>query len=217
VLDTPRFIGWAILEISKAHMYSAHYDVIKRYYGSRARLDYGDTDSLLYDVETDDLEADKAYITAHSEDFGGHSFDGTRLGHFNDEGVVLSEKLSKKLGKPVVGNFVEYSGIAPKLYDLEYETTCGIHKSIKKAKGVPRHILEKTGSEAYQLQMDHTEDVQVTFKRLAKRKLNTFLETTTRRGVCGVDTKTFHESKDVWLPLGHCRTLNSASSSRRDV
>ena len=203
-LDTPRYIGWAILEVSKAHMYRAHYHLMKRFYGARARLLYMDTDSLAYEVETTTLEADMAHMTAHSDQFGGLSFDGTRLGHFKDEAAALSEDLSKEHKRKVVGHFVEYVGLAAKLYGLAYESECGIRKDILKARGIPKHVLVKgEGLTAYKRQLDAPEDTELTFHKLKKHRHSTFLVETTRRGTCAVDTKTFRSDENTALPLGH--------------
>ena len=39
-------------------MYRFHYDYIKSKYGKKAQLLYTDTDSLMYDIETDDFFVD---------------------------------------------------------------------------------------------------------------------------------------------------------------
>lgn len=54
----PIQIGMVILEISKLLMYSFHYETMKQKYGSKIKLLYTDTDSLIYEVETDDIYED---------------------------------------------------------------------------------------------------------------------------------------------------------------
>ena len=43
-----------ILDLSKLHMYKFHYDHIKQIYGARAKLLFTDTDSLCYEIKTND-------------------------------------------------------------------------------------------------------------------------------------------------------------------
>ena len=53
-LNKPIYLGFCILDISKALMYDFHYNVMKKKYGSKIQLCLTDTDSFLYDIETED-------------------------------------------------------------------------------------------------------------------------------------------------------------------
>jgi len=57
-LNKPIYCGFAILELSKLHMYRFHYETIKKRYGSKAQLLFTDTDSLTYHITTPNLYAD---------------------------------------------------------------------------------------------------------------------------------------------------------------
>ena len=46
----PIYIGLAVLELSKLHMYQFYYDVLKEHYGSKLKLLYMDTDSFILEV-----------------------------------------------------------------------------------------------------------------------------------------------------------------------
>ena len=59
MLNRPVGSGFAVLELSKLHMYDFYYNYIKRKYpGSKSQLAYTDTDSLLMEIKTEDLYAD---------------------------------------------------------------------------------------------------------------------------------------------------------------
>jgi hypothetical protein len=58
--NKPIYLGAAILDISKVLMYEFHYDYIKPKYGDRAKLLFTDTDSLCYEIRTDDFYQDIA-------------------------------------------------------------------------------------------------------------------------------------------------------------
>jgi hypothetical protein len=59
LLDRPVYKGGlCIMDLSKGLMYDFHYNYIKKEYGSKARLLFTDTDSLCYEIETDDLYKD---------------------------------------------------------------------------------------------------------------------------------------------------------------
>ena len=49
-----------ILDISKTLMYDFHYGYIKLEYGELARILFTDTDSLCYEIQTDDFYKDIA-------------------------------------------------------------------------------------------------------------------------------------------------------------
>ena len=47
-----------ILELSKVLMYEFHYEYIKNKYGNNSRLLFTDTDSLMYEIKTEDAYED---------------------------------------------------------------------------------------------------------------------------------------------------------------
>ncbi len=54
-LGKPINLGANILDISKTLMYDFHYDYVKKDYGQKAKLLFTDTDSLCYEIETEDF------------------------------------------------------------------------------------------------------------------------------------------------------------------
>ena len=57
-MNKPFYVGNAVLELSKFHMYNFHYNVMKPVFNDRIQLLYTDTDSLMYEIESGDPYAE---------------------------------------------------------------------------------------------------------------------------------------------------------------
>ena len=58
--NKPIYVGQAILDPSKTLMFDFHYEDIKPKYSNKAKLLFTDTDSLMYEIKTDDFYKDIA-------------------------------------------------------------------------------------------------------------------------------------------------------------
>ena len=59
-MNKPIYLGQAILNISKTHMYEFWFDYIMRKYEDKSRLCYMDTDSFVINIKTENFHKDIA-------------------------------------------------------------------------------------------------------------------------------------------------------------
>ena len=72
-MNKPIYPGEAILDLSKTIMYEFHYDYMKKKYSKKnLKLSYMDTDSLVYDIKTDDFYKDIAKDIEARFDMNGY-------------------------------------------------------------------------------------------------------------------------------------------------
>ena len=134
--DKPVYLGMCILDLSKTLMYDFHYNYIKRKYGDKAKLLFTDTDSLMYEIQTEDFYKDISADVKHRFDTSDYppnhpsgipsGFNKKVLGMFKDEA-----------GGKVIDEFV---GLRANLYS--YKMLEG--KESKKCKGVKKSVVKKS-------------------------------------------------------------------------
>lgn len=58
MLDKPIYVGFSILDLSKLLIYEFHYEYTGVKYDCGAKFSFTDTDSLVFEIETDDVYED---------------------------------------------------------------------------------------------------------------------------------------------------------------
>ena len=134
--NKPVYLGMSILDISKTLMYDFHYNYIKPKYGDSAKLLFTDTDSLAYEIETEDFYRD---ISSDVE----LRFDTSNYPKDHPSGILTG------VNKKVIGMFkdeaagkqiAEFVGLRAKLYSYRVEDSY----EEKKCKGVKKAVIKKT-------------------------------------------------------------------------
>ena len=135
VYDKPVYLGMCILDLSKTWMYDFHYNYIKKKYGEKTKLPFTDTDSLAYEIETEDFYKDI------SEDVEA-KFDTSNFPKNHPSGIPVG------VNKKVIGMFKdecggkimqEFVGLRAKLHSYKmYEGD-----EAKKCKGVKQYVVKK--------------------------------------------------------------------------
>ena len=134
VLNKPIYLGMSILDISKNLMYDFHYNYIKPKYGDRAKLLFTDTDSLCYEIKTEDVCEDISPDVYRLFDTSNYPKDHTdRNGHKSCIPTGVNKKVPGLFKDECGGKqMTEFIGLRPKLYASNVE---GVGES-KRAKGV---------------------------------------------------------------------------------
>jgi hypothetical protein len=135
-LKKPTYLGMSILDISKTLMYDFHYNYIKPKYGNNAKLLFTDTDSLCYEITTEDFYKDI------SEDVH-ERFDTINIDKDHPSGIPTG------INKKVIGmmksetgskQIEEFAGLRAKLYAYKMAEDEGEEK---KCKGVKKTTIRK--------------------------------------------------------------------------
>ena len=135
-MNKPVYLGMCILDLSKTIMYDFHYNYIKPKYGNKAKLLFTDTDSLMYEIETEDFYKDI------SEDVKNR-FDTSDYPENHPSGIPTG------INKKVLGMFKdeaggktikEFVGLRAKLYSFKMDEG----GESKKCKGVKKQVVESS-------------------------------------------------------------------------
>ena len=135
-MNKPVYLGMCILDLSKIIMFDFHYNYIKPKYGNKAKLLFTDTDSFLYEIQTEDFYKDISGDVKNRFDTSnypeGHpsgiptGINNKVLGMFKDEAA----------GKPIN----EFVGLRAKLYSYKMDEG----KENKRCKGIKKAVVEKS-------------------------------------------------------------------------
>ena len=134
IMDKPVYLGMCILDLSKTIMYEFHYNYIKPKYGNKAKLLFTDTDSLMYEIQTDDFFKD---ISGDVKD----RFDTSDYPENHPSGIPtgINKKVLAMFKDEAAGkNIIEFVGVRSKLYSFKMEDG----EENKKCKGVKKQVVK---------------------------------------------------------------------------
>ena len=104
-MNKPVYLGQAMLDLSKALMSEFHYDYMRPRYGSKVKLCYMDSDSFVYEIETEDFYRDIAKDVEKRFDTSGYSKDENRPLPIGKNKKVIG-LMKDKLGGKIMTEFV---------------------------------------------------------------------------------------------------------------
>ena len=135
-MNKPVYLGMCILDLSKTIMYEFHYKYIKPMYGDKARLLFTDTDSLMYEIETEDFYKDISGDVKNrfdTSDYPDNHKSGIPTGvNKNVLGVFKDEAAGKCIK--------EFVGLRAKLYSFKMFEG----EENKRCKGIKKRVVQKS-------------------------------------------------------------------------
>ena len=134
--NKPVYLGMCILDLSKTLMYDFHYNYIKNKFNDKATLLFTDTDSLAYEIKTEDFYKD---ISGDVHGF----FDTSNFpkGHSSGIEVGCNKKVVGMFKDEAGGKIIsEFVGLRAKLY--AYKMHEG--KEEKRCKGVKKAVVKRS-------------------------------------------------------------------------
>lgn len=137
-LNKPIYIGQAILDLSKVHMYSFHYNQFKRWYpGEKSKLLFSDTDSLTYHIFTDDF-VDDVLRHGRLDEFDTSNYDKSHPLFSNDRKAVVGKFKDEMSGQEIK----EFIGLRSKCYSVLLPTDSSWEEK-KRLKGIAKGVVKK--------------------------------------------------------------------------
>ena len=135
-MNKPVYIGMSILDLSKTVMYDFHYRYIKPKYGSKAKLLFTDTDSFLYEIQTEDFYKDIAGDVKDRFDTSDYP-----EGHPSGIPTGINKKVLGMFKDEAAGKIIkEFVGLRAKLYSYKMDEG----KENKRCKGIKKAVVEKS-------------------------------------------------------------------------
>jgi hypothetical protein len=222
LINKPTYVGFAVLELSKLHMYKFHYNCMRTWYPSSELL-FTDTDSLVYQIFTDDLYVELASRREHF-DFSGYPESHPLFGCENK--MVMGKMKDESSGEIIT----EFVGLRPKMYSYTTLTADDSLKESKRAKGIQRVAVATLQHRNYLAQLQKPQENYVNIRRIGQKHHRIYTMESEKRGLCAFDDKRFLLPDGVHtLAHGHCRireqqqhrlddsVLESGDSSARRV
>ncbi|CAH3022692.1 unnamed protein product [Porites evermanni] len=155
--DKPVYVGQAILDLSKTLMFDFHYNYIRKKYKNKAELLFTDTDSLMYQIYTDDFYKDISHDIKNK-------FDTSDYPPNHPSGILtgVNKKVIGMFKDEVAGKQITcFVGLRPKLYSFRIEED----KEVRKCKGIKKNVVKK--------KLDFDDYVQCLFSgKKEMRKMN---------------------------------------------
>ena len=205
LLNKPIHHGVSVLSRAKVPMYEWHYEYMLPKYGDKAKLCYTDTDSLIYEIETEDYYDDiRANVPT--------KFDTSNYPKDHPSGLPIMNKKVPGLMKDEAGgkNIVRGVFLGPKQYALETEHDDNEIKN----KGIKKIVLKGSLTVVHYYDCLKNDTTYYTkFNILRSRRHNVTTETVSKVALTSAENKRIIIPNDLehqTFAPGHWRAKDPA-------
>jgi hypothetical protein len=185
-INKPFYVGFAVLELSKLHMFQFHYDFIKRVWpGKQSQLLFTDTDSLMYEIT-----APRVYDTiwANREKFDLSDMPRNSPYYDPTNAKVIGKFKDEACGKSII----EFVGLRPKMYSFTVADEEGGTPAEKiRAKGIQRAACKNIRHADFLRQLHEPTENMLINRRIGSKLHRVYTYEFSKRGLCAFDDKRY--------------------------
>ena len=193
-MNRPAYVGACILDMSKTLIYDFHYNYIKHKYDNKAKLLFTDTDSLTYEIETNDAYAD---FWKNKDKFDNSDYNNESPFYNADNKKVIGKFKDESAGIPIT----EFVGLRSKMYSYVKDN----EQTARMAKGIKKQVIKKNLThDNYKEVLFNNEQMQHTMKTIRSKshQLGSF-ELNKISLSCFDDKRFIHENGITSYAYGH--------------
>ena len=192
--NKPTIVGACVLELSKFHMYSFHYKVMKPTFD--CQLIYSDTDSLLYEIKHEDLYRELESNTDLKKHFDFSNYPKEHA-LYDESNKMVTLLFKDEMGGKILEEFV---GLKPKMYSIKFDDG----KQKLSAKGVTRFAQTSLKHEVYKTVLSTANLARTDNIRIGSHKHQLETIISNKISLSAFDDKRFIQEDGIQtLPFGH--------------
>jgi hypothetical protein len=213
LIEKPTYVGYCVLELAKLLMYEFHYDhAQKRWPNEHLKLLLTDTDSLVYEIQTDDVYEDITSDPTFAACFDLSNYPASSKFHSDANKMVIGKMKDESGGNIITG----VVGLRAKMYayrwqapELDADVQPPSNKEAKRMKGIQRAAQNTIYYNDFVAQLHEPTANYVCAHRIGQALHNIFSIELSKQGLCAFDDKRFLLPDGITtLAHGHIRTYD---------
>ena len=192
-INKPLYLGMAIMDLSKCHMFNFHYNVMKKKFSDRLTLLYSDTDSFIYEIYSSNIYEELQDIKEYF-DFSNYPKESPLYSVKNKKipGFFKDESGSKIIEK--------FAGLRSKMYSIKMLED----DELKVAKGVKKAVIKNDLTyEDYEKCLTENIEMEHSFYTLRSKSHQVYTAHQSKKSLSPYDDKRWLINNFESIPYGH--------------